>query len=271
MFFLLELRWRRCPSSARAPGGAERLLPGRGDRRAPEPGAALPAGVRRRPGRIGLRVPPSRWLAPLAEADWPVLQSSANPSGGPRRRAARGCGSPDPGGRRPGPGRRRAARHGFDGRGPGGYEPRICGSARSLPTARPRRAFSGILDSEMSELPPDYFTRPVAEVDPEVAEVMEAELRPPGDDARDDRVRELRPAGGARRPGLGADQQVRRGLPGPPLLRRLRARGRVEELAIERARELFGAEHVNVQPHAGAQANAAVYHALSSRATRCSG
>jgi glycine hydroxymethyltransferase len=35
-----------------------------------------------------------------------------------------------------------------------------------------------------------------------------------------------------------------------------------ETLAIERARELFGAEHVNVQPHAGAQANLAVYGAF---------
>ena len=33
----------------------------------------------------------------------------------------------------------------------------------------------------------------------------------------------------------------------------------VERLAIERARELFGAEHVNVQPHSGSQANMAVY------------
>ena len=33
----------------------------------------------------------------------------------------------------------------------------------------------------------------------------------------------------------------------------------VEELAIERAKELWGAEHVNVQPHAGTQANMAVY------------
>ena len=32
-----------------------------------------------------------------------------------------------------------------------------------------------------------------------------------------------------------------------------------EQLAIDRARELFGAEHVNVQPHSGAQANQAVY------------
>ncbi|MFQ5520143.1 MAG: serine hydroxymethyltransferase [Candidatus Methylomirabilia bacterium] len=35
-----------------------------------------------------------------------------------------------------------------------------------------------------------------------------------------------------------------------------------EELAIARAKELFGAEHVNVQPHSGSQANMAVYFAL---------
>lgn len=36
----------------------------------------------------------------------------------------------------------------------------------------------------------------------------------------------------------------------------------VEELAIERAKELFGATYANVQPHSGSQANAAVYMAL---------
>ncbi|MBR6253806.1 MAG: serine hydroxymethyltransferase [Clostridiales bacterium] len=36
----------------------------------------------------------------------------------------------------------------------------------------------------------------------------------------------------------------------------------VESLAIERAKKLFGAEHVNVQPHSGAQANTAVYFAI---------
>jgi len=35
-----------------------------------------------------------------------------------------------------------------------------------------------------------------------------------------------------------------------------------EELAIERAKKLFGAEHVNVQPHSGSQANMAVYFAV---------
>ena len=33
----------------------------------------------------------------------------------------------------------------------------------------------------------------------------------------------------------------------------------VEDLARDRAKEIFGAEHVNVQPHSGAQANMAVY------------
>ena len=36
----------------------------------------------------------------------------------------------------------------------------------------------------------------------------------------------------------------------------------VENLAIERAKKLFGAEHANVQPHSGAQANMAVFFAM---------
>lgn len=38
----------------------------------------------------------------------------------------------------------------------------------------------------------------------------------------------------------------------------------IEELAISRAKEIFGAEHANVQPHSGAQANSAVYFAVLS-------
>lgn len=40
---------------------------------------------------------------------------------------------------------------------------------------------------------------------------------------------------------------------------------KVEKLAIKRAKELFGAEHVNVQPHSGSQANQAVYFAVVSK------
>lgn len=35
----------------------------------------------------------------------------------------------------------------------------------------------------------------------------------------------------------------------------------IEQLAIDRAKQLFGADHANVQPHSGAQANESVYHA----------
>ena len=36
----------------------------------------------------------------------------------------------------------------------------------------------------------------------------------------------------------------------------------VEDIARERAKKLFGAEHVNVQPHSGSQANMGVYMAV---------
>ena len=35
---------------------------------------------------------------------------------------------------------------------------------------------------------------------------------------------------------------------------------KIEQLAIDRAKELFGADHANIQPHSGAQANEAVYY-----------
>ena len=45
----------------------------------------------------------------------------------------------------------------------------------------------------------------------------------------------------------------------------------IETLAIERAKRLFGAEHVNVQPHAGSQANMAVYFAVCQPGDRVMG
>src|ERR671919_351293 len=52
------------------------------------------------------------------------------------------------------------------------------------------------------------------------------------------------------------------GLPGKRYYGGCEVVDKVEQLAIDRAKELFGAEHANVQPHAGAQANAAAFLAL---------
>jgi glycine hydroxymethyltransferase len=52
------------------------------------------------------------------------------------------------------------------------------------------------------------------------------------------------------------------GLPGKRYYGGCRFVDVTEQLAIDRAKELFGAEHANVQPHAGAQANMAAYFAF---------
>ena len=52
------------------------------------------------------------------------------------------------------------------------------------------------------------------------------------------------------------------GLPGKRYYGGCEIVDQVEQLAIDRAKQLFAAEHANVQPHAGAQANAAVYLAF---------
>lgn len=58
------------------------------------------------------------------------------------------------------------------------------------------------------------------------------------------------------------DKQIRRGISGQKILRGCCYVDKAETLAIERAKQLFGAEHANVQPHCGANANIAVYYAF---------
>src|SRR5438270_11229012 len=52
------------------------------------------------------------------------------------------------------------------------------------------------------------------------------------------------------------------GLPGKRYYGGCEVVDKIEQLAIDRAKQLFGAEHANVQPHAGSQANMATYFAL---------
>ena len=89
---------------------------------------------------------------------------------------------------------------------------------------------------------------------------------------RADRVRELHLAVGARgRSARRRRTSTPRAIPGKRYYGGCEVVDEIEELARERAKSLFGAEHANVQPHAGAQANMAVYFAVLSPGDRVLG
>ncbi len=103
---------------------------------------------------------------------------------------------------------------------------------------------------------------PLAEVDPEIAAVLDAELE------RQQRTLEMIasenfvPQAILDAQGSVLTNKYAEGLPGKRYYGGCEHVDVAEQLAIDRAKALFGAEHANVQPHAGAQANAAVFHAL---------
>ena len=88
MFFDLELALAGLPElGPKTRAALERLLPGRLTLLLPNPARRFPLACGPEPERLGLRVPGlDGALAPLAAARWPVLQSSANRSGGPDAR-----------------------------------------------------------------------------------------------------------------------------------------------------------------------------------------
>jgi glycine hydroxymethyltransferase len=113
-----------------------------------------------------------------------------------------------------------------------------------------------------ADLPADFFNRPLSEVDPEIAEVLALELE------RQQRTLEMIasenfvPAAVLECQGSVLTNKYAEGYPGKRYYGGCEHVDVAEGLAIKRAVDLFGAEHANVQPHSGAQANAAVYHAL---------
>ncbi len=112
------------------------------------------------------------------------------------------------------------------------------------------------------DLPQDFFNRPVGDVDPEIAAVLDAELD------RQQRTLEMIasenfvPQAVLDAQGSVLTNKYAEGYPGKRYYGGCEHVDVAEQLAIDRAKELFGAEHVNVQPHSGASANTAVYHAL---------
>src|SRR5437867_5105328 len=112
------------------------------------------------------------------------------------------------------------------------------------------------------DLSPDFFNRPLAEVDPEIADVLRNELE------RQQYTLELIasenfvPQPVLEAAGSVLTNKYAEGYPGRRYYGGCEEVDVAEQLAIDRALALFGAEHANVQPHAGAQANNATYMAL---------
>jgi glycine hydroxymethyltransferase len=108
----------------------------------------------------------------------------------------------------------------------------------------------------------DLFNSPLADVDPQVADAIGRELE------RQQRTLEMIasenfvPLSVLECQGSVLTNKYAEGYPGRRYYGGCEHVDVIEQLAIDRAKALFGAEHANVQPHSGAQANAAVYHAL---------
>jgi glycine hydroxymethyltransferase len=114
----------------------------------------------------------------------------------------------------------------------------------------------------MTDLPENFQTAPLTDVDPEIAAVLGAELR------RQQRTLEMIasenfvPQAVLEAVGSVLTNKYAEGYPGRRYYGGCEEVDVAEELAIARAKSLFGADHANVQAHAGAQANNAVYMAL---------
>ena len=134
MFFDLDLALAALPElGPRTRAAVVKLLPGALTLLLPNPAGRYPLACGPDPGRLGLRVPAlAGALAPLAAAQWPVLQSSANRSGGADARRLDEVPGADPGRGGPAVGRRAAARLALDRGGPDGVR------ARGPPRGRPR-------------------------------------------------------------------------------------------------------------------------------------
>src|ERR687890_2691777 len=114
----------------------------------------------------------------------------------------------------------------------------------------------------MTDLQPDYFDRPLADVDPEVADALDREVD------RQRRTLEMIasenfvPQAVLECQGSVLTNKYAEGYPGKRYYGGCEHVDVVEQLAIDRVKALFGAEFANVQPHSGAQANAAAMFAL---------
>ncbi len=114
----------------------------------------------------------------------------------------------------------------------------------------------------MTDLGPDYFTKPVGDVDPEIAQLLRDEARRQENTLEMIASENFVPQAVMDCQGSTLTNKYAEGLPGKRYYGGCEFVDEVERLAIRRAKDVFGAEHANVQPNGGATANAAAMMAL---------
>ena len=114
----------------------------------------------------------------------------------------------------------------------------------------------------MPQFAPDFLNRPLTEVDPQIAAVLAQEVGRQQQTLEMIASENFVPEAILECQGSVLTNKYAEGYPGKRYYGGCEFVDVAEQLAIDRAKELFGAEHANVQPHSGASANSAVYHAL---------
>jgi glycine hydroxymethyltransferase len=114
----------------------------------------------------------------------------------------------------------------------------------------------------IGDIPDSFQSAPLADVDPQIAGVLEGELRRQQGTLEMIASENFVPQAVLEAVGSVLTNKYAEGYPGRRYYGGCEEVDVAEELAIERAKDLFGAEQANVQAHSGAQANNAAYMAL---------
>ncbi|MGF1473824.1 MAG: serine hydroxymethyltransferase [Rubrobacteraceae bacterium] len=125
-----------------------------------------------------------------------------------------------------------------------------------------KESATGTSSGQPTALPEDIAIAPLAEVDPEIDRVLKRELGRQRNTLEMIASENFVPQAILDTVGSVLTNKYAEGYPGKRYYGGCEEVDVAEQLAIDRAKELFGAGHANVQPHSGAQANNAVYMAL---------
>ncbi len=105
--------------------------------------------------------------------------------------------------------------------------------------------------------------QPLSQFDPEIAALLDAELRRQQTTLEMIASENFAPVAALQAQGSVLTNKYAEGYPGKRYYGGCEVVDQVEQIAIDRLKELFDADYANVQPHSGASANAAVLHAIA--------